>query len=485
MSNDQRIRRRTILRAAAITASFGTTPLTESIPVGRATAAPTQSSGESRSIVVEYVLERVSERPERIQVTATVSPTPETTAIDGDLPSDGDIEAVDGFDTASEGIRWDGKTDTPSVTYTAGIRRTDDSGRLITAGTPDWALFRWHDIEPRWSYRHRGDDVSLKERATLASDAAGYVGTTYAYLGRYETQQAGDVTLVVPESSTAVGVSDLYRQAGPGLRIGGRSPTVVFVAPDPIAVSGRAIRGVDGPGEAFVGAGSPIDSPDNAWIHEYVHTRQQYETTTEMAWFDDASAEYYAALEPLRQGYIEFDRFYEYVTTDRAADSVLIDSTEPRSHYFKGMRVLAALDTEIRIASDGARTLAAVVRQMNASDNPISRADFKQIVSSVVDASYDDWLDQYLTTSDVPRVPETPWAFTNPTVADSDADGLSDVAERRHGTNPFVVDTDDDGFTDAEEVRVGTDPTQQTGPGRFWLSALVNRLSRWFSGMFG
>lgn len=482
---DRRLSRRTVIRSAAIAGSLGVGSLTGFTATGRIATASAPLSTESKSIDTEYALERVSDRPERIRVTVAAAPTSDTTAMDGTLPSDSKVEAMDGFDTYTAGVQWDGQTDAPSVTYTANIGRTDDSGRPITAGTPEWALFRWQDIEPRWSYRHREDELSLHERATLATGTTGYVGTAYAYLGRYETERAGDVTLVVPESSTATGVADLYRRAGPGLRIGGRSPTAVFVAPDPIAVSGRSIQGVDGPGEAFVGAGSRVDSPDNAWIHEYVQTRQRYNITTEMKWFDEASAEYYGALEPLRQGRIDFESFYEYVTTNRAADSVLTDATDPRAHYFKGMRVLAALDAEIRTAGDGKRTLEAVFRRMNASNETVSRADFKRFVSDTAGTSYDDWLDRYLTTADVPAVSKTPCSFTNPTITDTDGDGLPDVAERRHRTNPFVADTDGDGYTDAEEVRVGTNPTGKTGPGEFWLSTLVSQLAGWLSVLLG
>jgi hypothetical protein len=44
-------------------------------------------------------------------------------------------------------------------------------------------------------------------------------------------------------------------------------------------------------------------------------------------------------------------------------------------------------------------------------------------------------------------------------VKDSDADGLSDEAERTvYGTNPLVVDTDGDGISDGAEILAGTNP---------------------------
>ena len=48
---------------------------------------------------------------------------------------------------------------------------------------------------------------------------------------------------------------------------------------------------------------------------------------------------------------------------------------------------------------------------------------------------------------------------TNPLLADTDGDGLSDAAElRTHGTNPLLKDTDGDGMSDGAEVAAGTDP---------------------------
>ncbi|MGZ5385647.1 MAG: hypothetical protein ACXWH0_16920, partial [Acidimicrobiia bacterium] len=57
---------------------------------------------------------------------------------------------------------------------------------------------------------------------------------------------------------------------------------------------------------------------------------------------------------------------------------------------------------------------------------------------------------------------------TNPELADSDGDGLTDFAEvgfepgSGTGTDPLVVDTDGDGVGDGEEVANGTDPADPT-----------------------
>jgi hypothetical protein len=48
---------------------------------------------------------------------------------------------------------------------------------------------------------------------------------------------------------------------------------------------------------------------------------------------------------------------------------------------------------------------------------------------------------------------------TDPSLADTDEDGLTDGAEvREHNTNPLAADTDQDGVLDGDEVALGTDP---------------------------
>ncbi len=50
------------------------------------------------------------------------------------------------------------------------------------------------------------------------------------------------------------------------------------------------------------------------------------------------------------------------------------------------------------------------------------------------------------------------YSATNPTVADTDGDGLTDGSEITSGTNPGSADTDGDGLTDSSEITGGTSP---------------------------
>lgn len=60
------------------------------------------------------------------------------------------------------------------------------------------------------------------------------------------------------------------------------------------------------------------------------------------------------------------------------------------------------------------------------------------------------------------RIPR-PW-LSPPSGPDSDADGLSDLAEKVAGTNPHLADTDGDGASDLTEIRDGLNPLDGLGP---------------------
>jgi len=51
---------------------------------------------------------------------------------------------------------------------------------------------------------------------------------------------------------------------------------------------------------------------------------------------------------------------------------------------------------------------------------------------------------------------------TNPTVVDTDGDGLYDGMEETLQTDPLKVDSDGDGFTDVCELHFGLDPLAST-----------------------
>ena len=62
---------------------------------------------------------------------------------------------------------------------------------------------------------------------------------------------------------------------------------------------------------------------------------------------------------------------------------------------------------------------------------------------------------------------------SNPTLADTDGDGLDDLAERNAGTLPTVADTDGDGFHDGAEVEFDGDPLDSSRQAKFQIHLSV------------
>jgi hypothetical protein len=238
----------------------------------------------------------------------------------------------------------------------------------------------------------------------------------------------------------------------------------VFLAPDTLRGGGRAEHSDSHPD-------SP--NPDDFWVrgsyegdsetvfHEYAHTRQRYNVSERMDWFDEASADYVAPLLRLHAGHADFEEFHARVSSDDYDSAVLSDPDRPvRADYEKGPRVLAALDAKIRRATDGDAGVEDVWRRMNEHDGTVTYGDFQDIVADVAGTRMDSWLDTYATTDAVPDVPDDEQLYV-PLESETDADGdnVTKADELENGTDPFDADTDDDGLQDGREVELGTDPT--------------------------
>jgi hypothetical protein len=231
-----------------------------------------------------------------------------------------------------------------------------------------------------------------------------------------------------------------------------------------------------------------VAAPENAFTHEYVHSRLGEVGNGSAAWLTEATAEYYGYLSTLNAGGTSYEAFYGATTAERFAPNrtavVLADRESWRGtlgDYEKGAHVLAALDAEIRDRTGGERTLYDVfVTTRTFDDYDAFRA---QVVETTGDDAIGPWLDRYVTTDALPPLPDDPARYvhgpdldpdgdgltsqeevegdpqTNPFAADTDADGLDDAREREIGTDPTDPDTDGDALSDATERAVGTDPT--------------------------
>ncbi len=436
---------------------------------GGAAAAGTAQPDSGVAVTVTY--DRGGGDATQVGVRVAFDPAPGVTALRYRVPRDATVVATTGFRRDGDGpLRWDGATADPSLRLTLRPRfAAPDPGLYFTLATDGWALFR--DRE-RTSVRTAGTS-GWQGPATPAVDRGvrtageGFVGARVVYLGPHDVRrrQVGETTVraVVPDGGLAADAGralDRLAFAARHLAIGAADRDVTaVVGPEPIYhgyVAGSNESAVD----LVVSASERARSPDDIWLHEYVHARQRWELGPDLRWFTEGSANYYAALVDLHLTG-DYDAFRGAVTTAESADAVLADAGPARTdaRYTKGLRVAAALDAEIRAESDGAATLADVLARMNAHEGRVDYGEFVGFASSVAGTDLGGWLDRYVRSTAVPPVPAEPalFAATDPGV-DSDGDGLPDRAEVEAGTDPFAADTDGDGLDDPAEVDRGTDP---------------------------
>jgi PGF-CTERM protein len=377
--------------------------------------------------------------------------------------------------------RWDtlpesGEVGEPSVTFRVpSTERGDDGYDFVERD--DWALVR-----ASMETTYRTDFANARRPVENASDPrttysesffrSGVAGDGILYFGdaTVESWRADGETVrvVVPSHATVdvPAVRATLESAARNLSIGDRNGTVtLFAAPDPIRGGGLA----PWTGDAWVHADSEPGTAWNIWVHEYVHTRQDWYLGERVDWVTEGSAEYYAALASYRQGSLSFREFYDYVSTDYASDVVLANPNATdweTAEYTKGRRVLAALDRKIRLATDGNRTLADVLYLVNRHDDEVTYEEFLGMVERVAGSSFEPWLDRHVTTSAAPGVAyDEAWMSPPPADRDADGDGANASVEKAHGLDPFDADSDGDGLDDGREVAGASDPLARDSDG--------------------
>jgi len=388
------------------------------------------AAGQQRTISRTETLSLTPDEPGQIAVTVGFDVPGTLDTLSTRLPDGASVTDTTGFSGNGTVYQWQGETDHPSITFSVPANETGVARRETHTGThqrvdqPDsgytfvdagsWALVRVPQLSTNWSWTGSGS-VVLDSHVDIAGPGA--TGGTIAYLGpqrTYTRRVAGQTLhLVVPNGTTiAAGsgaVLDALAAAARDLDVGARDDSV-FVVAAPTGFDWAA-EGVEyGPADAWVRADASLDTPDNVWVHEYVHTRQAYEHTSETEWFSEASAEYYAAGLALRRGRIDYGAFASHLFqgTDPAyANGVLLrpDTWTLGTSYHKGALLLAALDYRIRRASGGAHSLDDVFRAMNDAPAPVTNQDFLAAVERVAGPETRRFADRYLTDRSTPDLP--------------------------------------------------------------------------------
>jgi len=453
-------------------------------PLAVDASADVDSTEAAETITRTTTLRLTPEEPGRYEAVVRYDVPDSVTSLDVTLGSESTVTAADGFErSGSDTWAWTESTDSATLTLSVDANETATGRRAPASGggdadasAPDaagvggpsaqapgtgslsipsasadeglafadagsWALVRLPRLGTSWRWSGT-EDVGLAKGTTV--DGPGATGGSIAYLGevrRYEASARGEsFQLVVPERAELRESPDAIlaslTAASDRLRVGGRSDrVVVFAAPGDVD---WGVAGIQyGDDDAWVVADAELSTASNAWLHEYVHTRQGFETTESGAWTVEATAEYYAALLAFEQGRVSYAEFREKLERggrDRYDDDVLASPStwSGGANYLKGSLAAGAIDLRMRQATDRSATLQSAFRKLNGYNGTVSNGVFLDAVGDAAGASVRS------TASELTRTERTADAWSEGTHGEYFGD-LPAVFEYEFGTGALAA----------------------------------------------
>ena len=392
-----------LLTAPVATAAVDTTtatptstaPSSASVPAESATIAETPSPtplSTHNELRLTTTLDRTPDRVGEITATVTADIPKQFTELTLELPEGAQVVATSGFTRTADGnVEWDSNSNPATVTYRidatvrSGADQPGAEGTYRFADTANWSLVQIPSVGDI-SGRIVGDNPEIVRETAI--DGPGVAGDRIAFLGPYERQtqtaHGQTFTLVVPEAADLEAepreIFASVTSASDRLRVGGRDDEVLMIAA-PTGEIEWAVRGIQtGDSDFWVRADEPLDTPANNWVHEYVHTRQDYTAATDARWITEATATYYAALLTLEADRVDFDRFQRFLAqgeNEPQASAVMTDpgTWENFANYRKGALVAGELDRRIRVATGGEASLDTVIRAINGHEGELTARD--------------------------------------------------------------------------------------------------------------
>jgi hypothetical protein len=444
------------------------------------------------TIDVTRELQLTPDRPGEVGVEYRYTLPDRVTGLTVTVPQDATVTELEGFERdGSRSYAWDGETTGPSLQFAMPANETEAGrttvardGRYTFVDPGPWALVRLPSVGTEWQWTGSGQ-VTLDRRTT--TDGPGVAGQALAFLGphRIETREVdgGTLRLVVPERADLAESPDTILGSVAGaserLRFGTQDETVTMVAAPTDSVS-WTVGGLQiGDSDLWVRDRERLDTANNAWLHEFVHTRQEYDTADSGRWTTEATATYYAALLTLDQERITFEEFRSRIavgTRDPDGSAVLADPStwDPVVPYTKGALVAGELDRRVRVSTTG-RTLGVVIRRLNAHDDAVTNRDVRAAIDAAAGADVAGAAERFTETEAVPD----PWdrrahreAFESPIARMEYATGTPALAGRYRnesvGDGPLRLVT---GETLGAPVTV---TNEGTASGRFTARYTVN-----------
>lgn len=388
----------------------------------------TSAAATEDEIVRTMTLSLTPEDPGRFDVEMSFTIPDSVVELTSGVPPDATVRTTDGFsDDGTGNYSWDGRTESPSITFAVPANRTGayhydgPSTGLSFVDTGPWAMVSVPSAAVSWKYRGSPAPTFVR---TVTTDGAGVAGSRMAYLGPHEsttrTIDGQAVTLVVPEAATLEesreAILGSVANASASLQVGNRPSSVLLVAA-PTSVDWGPYGLTEG-SDAWVRADQRLDDPNNVWLHEYVHIRQDFRTTEDARWVMEATGEYYAASLALEQGHIGYEEFRDHLAqgaTSRYDDTVLSrpETWDPLGNYVKGSLVYGDLDRRMRAETDGQHPASHLFLRMNERDTLVDHAFLERTVAELASDEVARTFDTYTTTDSGPEM----WSRSDHTAA--------------------------------------------------------------------
>lgn len=322
---------------------------------------------------------------------------------------DVEVTPVDSRAISTDGTSWTMHDEGVDARATYRIAVQNDTQGWI-AGHETWARFE----PPARTVAYGDEEYQMSYDRRVRSD--GVARSNWVVLGELETvsvdtTNGGRITVVVPnavERPNVSAVTDQLRFANERRNAGGVDQHVVGVVVP--TISDAAGKAQD---RRFITESVSAEAYDNTWMHEYFHNldpiigntstdHDQFSSGT-MTWYTEAYAEYGADLATLQYGYGTFSSYRTDFVESRDYDETLVEQTDSTAdiNYEKGSIVVAAIDYQIRTASDGERSYDDVVAAIESRDH-VTLTDYLSIVESVGNETIADRAERWINTTESP-----------------------------------------------------------------------------------
>ena len=396
------------------------TPQLASVQAGGGQAATESKPGthRSNSIDVTHEYRLTPGEPGRIDVQWRFDIPDSVAKLNTTLPATARDPRLNGFERRDGRLVWreaQQSTHTPTATFALPVNETTDGGSPKYVDTGEWALIKQPPVA-NVSFLYYTNQGRPSVTRTNVTAGEGVAADAMVYLGEHETvtrrAHGQQFRLVIPAAATlteeASDVFDAVTAASGALRVGDRDETVTMIAA-PASVPWGVAGLQRGDGAFYTIANQSVDDPNNTWVHEYVHTRQEFEPTDATRWFVEASAEYYAAQLSLQQGRIDFGAFSESlgVGAERRFGDVVLstpDSWHDAANYDKGGLVAGELDRRIRATTGGSASLQTVFGWLNDGNTPVGQRTFVGAVEAAGGNSVAETARRFTETTDGPEM---------------------------------------------------------------------------------